>query len=266
VRRSALPSALEREDAIRARLAGRSPACFLDYDGTLTPIVSRPEDALLSAEMREVVRALARRYPVAIVSGRDREVVEKLVGLGGLAYVGSHGFDIAGPAGSGIRHEVGADALPALGRAEAALRARLAGIDGAQVETKRFSVAVHFRRVAESRWAAVEREVDAVLASEPGLRKGGGKMVFEVRPDLDWDKGRAELWLLEALGLQASVPIHIGDDLTDEAAFEALAGRGIGIVVGAESRPSAASFALRDPEEVRSFLGRLARAGSTDES
>jgi trehalose-phosphatase len=253
-----LPSALAAADAIWACLTGRRVMLFLDYDGTLTPIVERPEDAVLSPAMREVVRALARRCPVAIVSGRDREAVERLVGVEGLAYVGSHGFDIAGPPGSGIRREVATAHLPDLDRAERMLRARLADVEGAQVERKRFAVAVHLRRVAPSLHGRVERDVDAVLASNRRLRRTEGKAVLELRPDLDWDKGRAALWLLEALGLDDGLPIHVGDDLTDESAFEALAGRGIGILVGTPRRPSAAAFALGDPGEVERFLRGLA--------
>ena len=128
-----LPSALVQQDVITSRLQNRSVALFLDYDGTLTPIVQRPEDAILSAEMRKIVRRVATCCPVAIVSGRDRRTVEQLVDLKALAYVGSHGFDIVGAPGSGIRREVASEHLPTLDVAEAALRARLADVEGALV-------------------------------------------------------------------------------------------------------------------------------------
>ncbi|HEY9421471.1 MAG TPA: trehalose-phosphatase, partial [Thermoanaerobaculia bacterium] len=91
------PSALERWDEIETHLRGRRPALFLDYDGTLSPIAPRPEMATLPEPTREVLRRLAGEVPVVIVSGRGREDVAALVGLDGLAYAGSHGFDIAGP-------------------------------------------------------------------------------------------------------------------------------------------------------------------------
>ena len=257
---SDLPSALAALDAILARLRGRQTALFLDYDGTLTPIVERPEDALLSEGVRTLLGRLARRWRVAIVSGRDRQVVERLVGLAGLAYVGSHGLDIAGPAGSGIHHQVAQDFLPTLDAAERALRARLTGVEGALVERKRFTVAAHYRRVAEHQRRAVAAAVDEVRGAHPRLRKESGKAVFELRPDIDWDKGKAVLWLLDALAPAQAVPVYVGDDLTDETAFTALAGSGIGVVVGAGSRPTAATFALGDPAEVLQFLGRLATA------
>lgn len=251
-----LPSALDAVD----RLA-RSPegiALFLDYDGTLTPIVSRPEDAVLAPEMRERVRAVARRMPVVIVSGRGRRNVAELVGIDGLGYVGSHGFDIVGPEGSGVAREVAADVLPLLDDAEAELRRALGDIPGALVERKRFGIAVHFRLVADGAFDRVESAVQGALARRPRLRRAEGKKVVELRPDVDWDKGCAVLWLLDELGLAEAHPIHIGDDLTDETVFTAIAERGTGIFVGNDDRPTAATLRLDDPRQVGEFLDRLA--------
>jgi trehalose 6-phosphate phosphatase len=284
-----LPSALADPDRLRAELAGRRPAFFLDYDGTLTPIVERPELARLAPATREVLRRLAARHPTVVVSGRGREDVERLVDLPELAYAGSHGFDIAGPSSPGagesaaagpggapLRLEAAAEAEPAVAALSRALEAELGGVPGAQVEPKRFSVAVHYRRLDPVRLLAVEAVVDRLLAAHPGLRKTHGKMVWELRPDLDWDKGRAVLWILAALGLDRPdvVPVYLGDDVTDEDAFRALgepprpsegaAPRdriGIGILVAEEPRETAARFVLRDPDEVRSFLEGFAEDG-----
>lgn len=254
-----LPSALEGFAELANRLQGQRPAVFLDYDGTLTPIVERPEQARLSAAMRRTVGQLAERCTVAIVSGRDRQDVEELMGLEGLVYAGSHGFDIAGPTGMETTLEQGRDHLPALDQAEAALHERLDRIEGAQVERKRFAIAIHVRRVAPERQAEVARAVEQVLEQTAGLRKTEGKMIFEFRPDLDWDKGKALRWLLENLGLdnEQVVPIYLGDDLTDEDALDEIAGDGIGILVGEAARPTRARYFLRDVGEVQSFLQRL---------
>ena len=252
-----LPSALGALDAIRERIAGRPVMVFLDYDGTLTPIVRRPEDAVLSHEMRARVRALAARVPVAIVSGRDRAAVESLVDLPELIYVGSHGFDIEGPSGAErLRLEVGDPLGRDLDAAEAALRGRLAGIRGAIVERKRLTLAAHYRLVAGVHRPKVIEAVDAVRAAHPRLRKDAGKAVLELRPDVEWDKGHAVRWLLERVA-PAGVGLYLGDDLTDETAFAALRGHGIGIAVGVTTRETLAELALRDPEEVGSFLHRL---------
>src|SRR5215211_5162510 len=164
-----LPSALESLDEIGRRLDGHRPAVFLDYDGTLSPIAPRPEMATLPEETREVVRRLAERYPVAILSGRGREDVTSLVGLDGLSYAGSHGYDIAGP---GFRHEVGEGIPDRIDSATEALNRELAGLAGVIVEPKRFAVSIHFRLAKDEDLPAIESVVDAVAARHPGLRKG----------------------------------------------------------------------------------------------
>jgi trehalose 6-phosphate phosphatase len=214
-----------------------------------------------------VLRRLAGRFPVVIVSGRGREDVASLVGLEGLAYAGSHGFDIAGPppaAGApALRLEVGEGVPERIDRAAGRVRRELADVPGVFVEPKRFAASVHFRLADERDVPRIERAVDAAVAAEPGLRKGHGKKLFELRPDLDWDKGRALLWLLDALGLDRPdvLPLYIGDDLTDEDAFRALANRGLGILVADEPRETAAEYQLRDPDEVVELLERLLHSG-----
>ncbi len=256
---------LGNEAAFEDALDGRRPAVFLDYDGTLTPIVERPEDAKLSDEMRAVVRDLAGELTVAVVSGRDRRDVQRLVKIDELVYAGSHGFDIRGPEGMAIEHEVGRDVGPELDEAERELHELTDSIEGAQIERKTYSIAVHYRRVAEGDQPDVESAVDRVLERVEGLRKSSGKKVWEVQPDLDWHKGKAVLWLCEALGVdtRASAPVYIGDDVTDEDAFREIeAGEtplGVGIVVDETERETAARFRLRDVGEVRRFLEWMTR-------
>src|SRR5437763_15764334 len=103
-----LPHVLGESEALARRFAGKRPAVFLDYDGTLTPIRDRPEDAVISDSMREAVRRLAQRVPVVVVSGRDRQVVQELMGLDNLIVAGSHGFDIWSPTGGSMHGNEGA--------------------------------------------------------------------------------------------------------------------------------------------------------------
>src|SRR5204863_6856831 len=105
----------------------------------------------------------------------------------------------------------------------------------------------------------VEQAVGEVATRHRKLRRINGKKVYELLPDVAWDKGKAVLWLLEALGLERGNirPIYIGDDRTDEDAFRALEQRGIGILVSEEPRATAASYSLRDPSEVERFLREL---------
>ena len=253
-----IPSALTDFHDIEKALESRQPAVFLDYDGTLTPIVDTPAQAVLSEEMRDTVRRLGERCPTAVVSGRAREDVRERVGLDNLFYAGTHGFEIVGPPGSGIHHLVGQEFLPIMEELHQRLREGLAEVPGLLLETKGYSLAVHYRLVEEARVADVEGVVDALMPDYPGLRKTHGKKVFEIRPRFDWNKGKAVEWLLETLGA-GHVPLYLGDDTTDEDGFAAMAGRGLGILVAEEPRQTAAGYRLSDPAEVGQFLQRLLR-------
>lgn len=246
-------------EAILAAARGRALALFLDYDGTLTPIVPRPQDAVLAPAVRETVERLAQVCPVAIISGRDLADVRALVGVQGLIYAGSHGFDIAGPRGSIPGGSERDRFLPMLAEAERELRARLAEIPGSQLERKKYSVAVHYRNVAEAGLPAIEEAVRDALQRHPQLRDLPGKKVHDLQPRVDWDKGRALLHVLRALALDRPdvLPIYIGDDITDEDAFAALRSRGVGIVVRDEPRPTAATLALDSPHDVHRLLAAL---------
>ncbi len=269
-----LPSALDREDGVRRRLAGRRATVFLDYDGTLTPIVQDHTRACLPAPMRAAVVRLARCCPVTIISGRDLARLHELVALESVTLAGSHGFQITLPEGRGGGLEKGSEFLPLLDQAERTLRRRLADIPGHDVERKRFSIAVHYRQVADGDVAALRAVVDEVLKMHSQLRLGHGKKVFEIRPDVSWGKGHAVQWILREQGLDhaGAVPLYIGDDLTDEDAFRVLAGWGICIAVRhREDRRTAADFTLADVSEVRKLLellpavirGRSSRGGET---
>ncbi len=236
----------------------------LDFDGTLAPIVERPEDAALPAGARPVLERLVARpdTDVAIVSGRGLEDVRARVGLAGAFYAGNHGMEIEGP---GLERRVpeAVAARPRVAACAAALRDALDGIDGAQVEDKGATLSVHTRRVADADAAAeVERRVRAIAGDYPGLRLTAGKKVLEVRPDIDWDKGRATSFLLGALeaGAGLAVPVvFIGDDRTDEDAFRALGERGDGVLVApAPPADTAARAWVESPAGVLDLLRRLA--------
>jgi trehalose-phosphatase len=251
-------SALEHQNEIAESLRDRKLALLLDYDGTLTPIVRRPEDALLPESVRSLLMKLAERCTVAVVSGRDRRDVEGMVGIPSLTYAGSHGFDIHGP-GVQMEHEEARQALPDLDAAEAELRKALAPIAGSRVERKRFAIAIHYREVERDEGVRrVEQIVEEVRSRHASLRKLGGKKIFELQPDVPWNKGYAVMFLLESLGLNHAgvAAIYIGDDETDENAFRALADResSFGLRVASPDEPSAAAYYLRDCAEVEQFL------------
>lgn len=271
---SDLPNALERKEDLERRFEGKRLAVFLDYDGTLTPIVDRPQDAIISDGMQRAVRDLAERCVVCVVSGRDRKVVQELMGLDNLVVAGSHGFDIYSPAEGAIQREMGGEYKEVLDEVKERLREEVEPMEGSLIEPKSASVAVHYRLVSEDERPKIKAVVDALLYDHPDeLKVTPGKMVYELQPKVDWDKGKAVLYLLEALNLQGDdvAPMYLGDDVTDEHAFEALeedesvAGRGIGVFVGYADDPeiagraTSADYILASVEEVEKFLDALAR-------
>lgn len=251
-----IPVVWDHEPAIAATVRQGEPALFLDYDGTLTPIVEDYRRADLSDEMRASLASLAKRFPVAVISGRGLDDLRSRVGIDSVYYAGSHGFEVSGPGGFNERLGKGEAFLPDLDTAERELREKLSGIDGHAVERKTFAIAVHYRQVKESDVRRVEAAVDEIVGKHDKLRKGRGKKVFQVQPDTDWDKGHAVRWLMERLDLRPpdTLPVYVGDDITDEDAFQALSGSGIGIIVGDGTRNTSADYALSDPSDVQRFL------------
>jgi trehalose 6-phosphate phosphatase len=255
-----LPNALQLlPDLLAARTRAGHLFVGLDYDGTLTPIVSDPDAAHLPPATGRALARLAARpdTTVAILSGRALADVRRRVGVGGACYAGNHGLEIAGP-GLERLHPDAAAARPLLREAAARLTRELVAIPGAQVEDKGATLSVHYRRVAPGAQAAV-RDVALRIGQEtPGVRCTEGKMVVELRPDVDWHKGSALRFLLAALPAGSGPAVYAGDDTTDEDAFRALAGESYGIRVAEQPGGTAARAWLASPAEVRSWLEGMA--------
>ncbi|MDT5009768.1 MAG: trehalose 6-phosphate phosphatase [Mycobacterium sp.] len=261
-RMSEIPNALDHYTEMADALGGRLPAVCLDYDGTLSEIVPDADAARLVDGAAEALARLAQRCPVAILSGRDLANVRDRVAVPGLWYAGSHGFESIAPDGSYRQNEDAAAAVPVLERAAGELREILADVGGSRVEHKRFAVAVHYRDVAADDVGEVVAGTHRV-GRRHHLRVTNGRKVVELRPDVDWNKGTTLAWIREQIEQSRSVtPVYIGDDLTDEDAFDAVAPpAGIGILVRHTEdgdRRSAARYTLDDPEQVRELLDRLA--------
>ncbi|KAH6804164.1 Haloacid dehalogenase-like hydrolase superfamily protein [Perilla frutescens var. frutescens] len=274
------PSALSSFEQIAKIANGKRIALFLDYDGTLSPIVDNPELAFMSNAMRVAVSNVAKYFPTAIISGRNRDKVYEFVGLTELYYAGSHGMDIMGPVrpsnsdnkncikcidkqGKEVNlFQPASEFLPMIDEVYKSLLEITKDIVGAKVENNKFCVSVHYRNVEEKSWNTVGHAVQEILKEYPRLRLTHGRKVLEVRPVLDWHKGKAVEFLLESLGLMDCddvLPIYVGDDRTDEDAFKVLRDgkRGYGILVSSMPKESNAFYSLRDPSEVMEFLNTL---------
>eukprot|EP00245_Coleochaete_scutata_P018252 TRINITY_DN9397_c0_g3_i1.p1 TRINITY_DN9397_c0_g3~~TRINITY_DN9397_c0_g3_i1.p1 ORF type:complete len:403 (+),score=78.37 TRINITY_DN9397_c0_g3_i1:121-1329(+) len=280
------PSALDGFESLVQLAEGKQVAVFLDYDGTLSPIVEDPERAFMSEPMREVVKEVAALCPTAIISGRGREKVYDFVKIANLYYAGSHGMDIMGPkkTRNGVRpngtllaaseeaeeedglvcFQPASEYVNIMDEVYKKLKENTALVSGSSVENNKFCISVHFRRVQEASWEELASVVETVLQGYPNLHMTQGRKVMEIRPSLDWHKGKAVAFLLQALGLESTeevLPLYIGDDRTDEDAFRVLKERGMGcgIIVTTTAKNTLASYSLRDPDEVMTFLQRLVK-------
>lgn len=262
-RLSELANALGEWERFRDSLGTGPVEVFLDFDGTLSRIVDQPDDATVDEAVTEALRALSSVARVSVVSGRALGDVRSRVGVPGLWYAGSHGFEIEGPGMEPFTVEEAERQRPAVERAAEELAGTVGRIPGCELEPKPFSVAVHYRRVDEDRHDDLVETVERI-AREQGLRCSPGRAVVEVRPDVDWHKGRA----LERLRDQASgaerdgsIAVYIGDDFTDEDAFAVLGPGDVGVIVRHTEqgdRLTAADWALEDPDETAELLGRVA--------
>ncbi|KAI3458028.1 hypothetical protein Pfo_014691 [Paulownia fortunei] len=280
------PSAITSFHPMLSATEGKQIVVFLDYDGTLSPIVNDPDRAFMSEPMRSAVREVAMHFPTAIISGRSREKVYEFVKLDEVYYAGSHGLDIMGPPlhaksyddkyqtntldekGNKITiFQPAKGYLPSIKKMLKELKKRTCDVPGAFVEDNRFCISVHYRHVSDEDYGTLKEIIGNILAEYSSLfHLTRGKKVVEIRPSIKWNKGDALVYLLETLGFSDSsnvLPLYLGDDKTDEDAFKVLRSRGQGypIIVSSVPRETSASHSLRDPSEVLSFLIRLARWG-----
>jgi len=252
--------------ASRAKTASRV-IIFLDYDGTLSPVASTPELALLPPKIGEVLRKLALRnnFEVGIISGRSLAEIKALIGLEGLAYAGNHGLEIECRK-EGFVHPTATKASSLLKELYSRLVERLAGINGIILEDKQFSLSVHYRLVAKSEVKKVKalfREVVEASEKQGKVRVTEGKKVIEVRPPVDWDKGKTIEWLLGHYQAENSLVIFAGDDVTDEDGFKFVNRiNGISIRVGEASALTCADYYVHFPEDLCLWLEKLVEPGS----
>lgn len=235
------------DESALARIAAEPEraAILLDVDGVLAPIVIRPEDASVPEETRVELRRLRDRYAlVACVTGRTSDDAQRVVGVDGLVYVGTHGLELA-PDADGYRGE---------------LTALAEEVDW-PVEDKRLAISFHYRDVDDEAGAVARLERVAELAAEHGLKARWGRKVLEVLPPVEAHKGTAVRALLDDRGLRRA--LYAGDDATDLDAFHALDGleAAVRVAISSEEGPSelgvAADLLVGSPEALLELLRRL---------
>lgn len=238
---------LSRESReVLAQLAWSHVLVAFDFDGTLAPIVANRENAHMRARTSELFAGVCRLYPCAVISGRSQADVSARLGAAPVKYVvGNHGLE-PGASLNEFKAEIA--------QAHESLEATLAGVSGVDLEDKRYSLAVHYRRSRNKRLAH-STILAAVAALPVRMRVIPGKRVVNVVPERAPNKGDALLDLRRAE--HADTALYVGDDVTDEDVFKLdQPGRLLTVRVG-ESRSSAAGYFLRDQNEIDRLLARL---------
>ena len=247
------------EEIIRRAETSSHILLFLDYDGTLVPICKEPSLAKLSLNDKRLLEKLSRIpwFSTGIISGRSLEEIRSLVGVKGLFYAGNHGFEIAfqgivwvHPALNSFKVE--------LQEITRKLKYHTRGINGILVEDKKETVSVHYRKVTGMTPGEIIKIISMVLDPYAEMFTiTRGKKVYEVRPNIDWDKGKAVVKLSQLLDLKTKpLKIYIGDDQTDEDAFKVLGKDDISIRVGYK-KDSKAQYFCKGSSEVLRFLKKL---------
>ena len=252
---------------IRALLKNKFIYLFLDYDGTLAPIVNTPGNAAIPKKTKGLLRQLSGMpdCKIAIISGRALNDISSRLGLKNIVYVGNHGFEIKGPK-IDFKHPVPVQYRKMLEEIKYKLYKNLSLFKGVYIEDKGFSLSIHYRLADKESVPGIKAGFyDTIFLYEfkNKIQIKSGKMLLEVRPPVSWDKGKAVLWLLSRrlFAVQDKnkvLPVYIGDDVTDEDVFKSLKSRGLTIFVG-KPKNTKARFYLNDTEEVARFLREVLR-------
>lgn len=237
---------------------------LLDFDGTLSPIRETPAKANVPKETKELLRRLSESpfCELAVISGRPVNDLKEKLDLSQVIYSGNHGLELEGPKIK-FKAQVPAKYVSILRKIKEELQNKLSAIKGVLLEDKGFSLGLHYRLVDEKGIPAVKdifKQATIAYVAENNIKIVCGKMVLEVRPPVEWDKGRAALWLLARQqfkqGRDKVLSIYIGDDITDEDAFRVLENKGLTVFVGSP-RKSSAQYYLKNTKEVVKFLKQI---------
>ena len=244
------------EDVTNQLKSSSSVLLFLDYDGTVVPIRKEPSLALLSIERKRVLRTLSR-IPwlfVGIISGRPLKEVREMVGDENLFYAGNHGFEILFKGKVWVHPELMSVGYSLI-KVSSELKSATQGIKGILIEDKQATVSVHYRKVTSQSPGSILKTVLKAVEPYPDLFEvTRGKKVYEIRPCIDWDKGKAVVKISQFFDFKPEpLKIYIGDDVTDEDAFSVLGKNDISIRVGYR-KDSKARYFCRGSTDVLRFL------------
>jgi trehalose-phosphatase len=251
-------------DKIKGELSNKFIFIFLDYDGTLTPIVETPDKAVISKETRELLKKLSKspNCALAIISGRSLNDIKNIIGLKDIIYVGNHGLEIEGPKIK-FESQVSPRLKSIIRHINDDLVANLSGIKGVFIEDKGLTISVHYHLVDKKdiqELLSIFAEIAEPYIVRDKIKINSGKKTYEIRPPVMWDKGKVVSWLLArqqfAQRDDKIFPIYIGDDVTDEDAFKALKNKGLTVFVGKPSA-SEAGYYLNNSKEVTEFIKRI---------
>jgi len=253
-------------DKLKEKLKDKYLFVFLDFDGTITPIVKTPEEAVLSEETKLLLEDMSNnpKLKLAFISGRTLKDIKDRVGLKNAIYSGNHGLELEGPK---IKFEsiVSPRYKMILEHIKDDLIQKLHSLKGVFIEDKGLSLSIHYRLVAEGKIPLVKtafHETIILYLVRGKIKIKPGKKVLEIRPPSEWDKGKIVLWLLTRQLFTTKednvYSIYIGDDVTDEDAFKALKDKGLTIFVG-KPKKSYAQYYVRNSNEVVKFLDNVSQ-------
>ena len=258
-----MPHLLNIWPSVSARLRDAQTVLLLsDFDGTLTPIVERPESAVLAPAVRQTLVDLTglQKFILGVISGRSLRDLESKVGIPGIIYAGNHGLELSGPGLDFVHPEAGGFRQVQAEIFEI-LKTELGDFPGVAMEHKGLTLSVHYRLAPEASVGQIREGFGARLSpfvAAGQVKTSEGKKVLEVRPNLDWGKGKA-IAHIQGQHPQAKLTVFFGDDLTDEDGFAVVQeSGGVDVFVGPARAPTKALYRLDSPEEVARALALMA--------
>lgn len=255
-----------------------------DFDGTIVPIKPRPEQAYLDQPTRLLLRNISqnKRFSVGIISGRALKDLQQKITISNLIFAGNHGLEISYNKRNFV-YPAAKKYMRAISTIARKLSQALGAFPETTLETKGLSLSLHYRLVKKEGLSSLKEKFFQIIQpyiQQKKIKLTYGKKVWELRPPIEWDKGKALLWLMQRLGRHLSLPkktylaesppsrpkgillIYLGDDATDEDAFRATNQlEGISIFVGRKKR-SLARYRLKSTKDTRRLLQKISQMDS----